>query len=215
MSNKLTRALAALQKAKKEEGLVVMNPEQLTEYAQEQIMKSGQDEDGGKARIDALTDVVTNAVESFKSSPTGYTFTPFPDEVEDNGSVTKSLEAMQSKLDSVLAALAKQDEVDNEDNNPTEDSVHPPPVPRGHNDGTVATNNPQGDDNVEGGSTQNAEDSVAKSDDSKAEESSEASDEFVWPIDLNTEDFRKGVTKRDELSDKPVWGFDNEPVPTS
>lgn len=227
--SKLTDALAALKKVSKGEGVVSMNAEELTDYAQEQILKSGQDDDNGEARIASLTQVVLDAVDTFKTDPVAkHEFIPFtePPAAGSSEALAKSVDSMTSKLDELITLLKQ----DNEAGNPTEDTIHPPPVPDGHEGGTVATNFPQGDDGT-------PRDELVKSDDAKAAAGNEAKTDdeddedkddvakaagddeddanFVWPQDLNTADFRKGVTKREELSERPFWGYDNEPTPAS
>lgn len=228
--SKLTDALAALKKVSKGEGVVSMNAEELTDYAQEQILKSGQDDDEGQARIAALTEVVADAVATFKSDPTAkHEFVPYAEapEAGSNEALAKSVDSMTTKLDELITLLKQ----DNEAGNPTEDTIHPPPVPRGHENGSVATNQPQGDDN---GPRDDVDDGVAKSaagnkseddeeDDSKSDDDKDGDDvtkadddeDFVWPVDLNSKDFREGVTKREDATERPAWGYDNEPPPAN
>ena len=63
MATSLTDVLATLRKVQSGEGVVPMTAEKLTAYAEEQLTKASNDEDGGKARTEALQKAVTAALE--------------------------------------------------------------------------------------------------------------------------------------------------------
>lgn len=232
----LTDALSALKKATAAEGVVSMNAEALTSYATEQVEKMTADPDQGAARRAHLAGVIEDALDVYKADPTAEAeFVPYAEpEVEPEATEAKLDPNVASLADSVAkltAMMAKQapaeavaPTVDNEAGNPTSDEFHPPPVPEGAGvtpdepGSSVATNNPQGDDGTpradltkgldsdtaaSGGVTIEPEDDPEFNDDA-----------FVWAGDMNSELGRKDVAKNGDAN-RPTWGFDNEPVPSS
>lgn len=144
---KLKTAMAALERVSKGEGVEKMNAEQLTTYAKEQLAKAEADPDGGDARIAALTQTVEFATELFKADPSCeveievFTDPPAPNS---NEGLAERMGGIEKTLDELKTLLTKQD-ADQE--GPTTEVVSPPPVPEGHDGGTISTNQPQGDDN--------------------------------------------------------------------
>lgn len=233
MSNKLTEALAALKKVSKGEGVVSMNAEQLTAYAQEQITKASQDSDDGKGRLGALEAIVTAASDVFKAEPTtSYEFVVFvdPPAQDSNDAIAKSVVDLTAQIATLVSSLSKA--TDNEAGKPTTTTVHPPPVPDGHEGGSVATNQPQGDDGTPRGElTKNepavaaapaaaapadsTETVVADADAKDKDETVAKSDDepYAWPLDLASADARAGITKREDKTEKPAWGYDGDSAP--
>lgn len=198
-TQKLTDALAALKKVTKGDGVVSMDAEQLATYAEEQIAKSATDADAGASRMSALTDVVVSAADVFKASVTAkYDFVPFTEPAQPD-----PLTGIAKQLEALTALLAKQE--------PTSTIVHPPQIPDGHDGGSIATNNPQGDDNGPRPETTKGTDAAPPKPDgevAKADVDGDASDApFSWPVDM-----AKGVETKKLAKRAPVdrdWGADS------
>ena len=105
-NQKLSAALETLKKVTKGEGVVSMNAEEFTQYAQEQITKSTSDIDGGDERIKALTGDLDHANVLFqKNSTASVEFFPFPEQPEPG-----SHEDRATQLEDRIALLTIQRE---------------------------------------------------------------------------------------------------------
>lgn len=241
-NDKLTAALAALKKVTKGDGVVAMDAEELTKYAEEQIAKAASDEDKGDARIAALTSVVSAASDVFKATPTAkFEFIPHPEKPTEG-----SLEALARDVATIKSALLSKAEADQ-----TKAVIHPPPIPEGHDGGSVSTNQPQGDDNgprseatksdaapAEGAAAAAAaapaEGAAAAAADAKADEApaaaaeakedegedvAKSADPFSWPTDMAKDAQREKAEKRAALAKRSKgavdWGRDGEAPPSA
>lgn len=213
MATSLTDVLATLRKVQSGEGVVPMTAEKLTAYAEEQLTKASNDEDGGKARTEALQKAVTAALEVYKEDRAAEAEVVVFEEPKAPSEVDKLAETLSAKIEDLVTKLSKAE--DNEAGNPTVDEVHPPPVPEPQEGGNLATDGEPEDDGTPRDQLVKSEgstpDSESNSDDNveKADEDQSEDDEFVWPDDLNTKAFREGTVKNCDET-RPAWGFDTD-----
>lgn len=213
----LSDALAALETVTKAEGVVAMNAEALTTYAADQVKKMATDADKGVARKAYLEGVIGDALDVYKADPLGeHEFVPFVEPVASAPAVkiegVSELSAAVKQLTEMLAkqapAAAVAPVVNHEGLEPETTTIHPPPVPAA---GGIATN---ADEVAKGLANDTAARGGAAIDPEDDKEFGAGEGEIMWPTDLNTEQFRKGVAKNCDDT-RPTWGFDGETVPTA